>query len=206
MSKITIGNLIVETLNGNNSAQSELYIIYKKKIGSFLLNKYGNRNDHADDVSDILIKIFENLKKFDETKSQFDTWVYMIAKNYMIDKSRKMKPLYVSFSSNTFNSDDIFGSCISSNVYNGTNTVYNAASFNMVEPASYLSSPHDTLETSDSLNFISNNIGIENFSMLMMKYNDGYSYDEIAQEFKSDESKISNKVNYSKSKIKKGEE
>lgn len=197
MSKLTIEKLIVETLNGNNSAQTELYRLYKKKIDLFIVNKYGNGNDRADDVSEILIKIFENLNKYDSNKSKFDTWVYMIAKNYMIDKSRKMKPLYVSFTSNTFNSDDI------SDVTSGT---YNCSSLNLIEPVSYGLSPHDSLETSDSLNFISNKIGIENFSMLTMKYKDGYSYDEIAKEFKSDESKISNKVNYSKSKIKKDED
>lgn len=207
MSKITIGKLIVETLNGNSSAESELYLIYRKKLDSFLLNKYGDRNDHSDDVSEILIKIFENLKKYDETKSKFDTWVFMIAKNYMIDKSRKMKPIYVSFSSNTFNCDDTISSTYSrNNQDNGTFTTTNKGTLNMLEPESYLSSPYEILETSDSLNYISTTIGIENFLMLTMKYNDGYSYNEIAQEFSSNESKISNKVNYSKSKIKKGEE
>lgn len=196
MSKITIGKLIAETLNGSNSAQSELYRLYKKKIDLFLSNKYGNKDDHADDVSEILIKIFESLNKYDSEKSKFDTWVYMIAKNYMIDKSRKMKPLYVSFTSNTFNID---------NMVNGTTTT-NTSSLDMLEPPSYLSSPHDTLETNDSLDFISNKIGIDEFSMLSMKFKEGYSYDEIAKEFNSDESKISNKVNYTRSKIKKGEE
>lgn len=202
MSKITIGKLIEETINGNSSAQSELYRIYKKKIDLFLLNKYGTRNDHADDVSEILIKVFENLKKYDDSKSKFDTWVYMIAKNYMIDKSRKKKPLYVSFTSNTLSSDEL---------YNGGNTTTNigfttTCTMDMIEPASYLSSPYDTLETNDSLDFISNKIGIENFSMLTMKFKDGYSYDEIAKEFNSDESKVSNRVNYNRNKIKKGEE
>jgi RNA polymerase sigma factor (sigma-70 family) len=203
MSKITIGKLIEQTINGNSSAQSELYRMYKKKIDLFLLNKYGSRNDHADDVSEILIKVFENLKKYDNTKSKFDTWVYMVAKNYMIDKSRKKKPVYVSFTSNTLNSDEMYNGTTTTNIgFITTNT----CTMDMIEPASYLSSPHDTLETNDSLDFISNKIGIDEFSMLTMKFKDGYSYDEIAKEFNSDESKISNKVNYTRSKIKKGEE
>ena len=191
MKKTTIEKTIVEILNGNIQAQIELYNTYRKKIKLFLINKYGSRNDHADDISEILMKIFENLKKYDISKSSFDTWVNMIAKNYMIDKSRKKTPIYVSFTSNTMFSDDIDD---------------NADTLTMVEPASYLSSPLDILQTTDSLKFISNQIGAENFSVLTMKYKDGYSYDEIAKEFSSDENKISNRVNYNKSKIKKGEE
>lgn len=190
MGKITIENIINETIKGNVSAEKELYLTYKRKINHFLINKYGSENEYSDDVSEILIKIFTNLKKFDQTKSKFDTWVYNIAKNYMIDKSKKKKPQHVSFSSNTINSFDFDDDSIK---------------YGIPEPASYLSSPHDILETSDSLNFISNQLGVENYSMLTMKYMDGYSYDEIALEFKSSESYISNRVNYSKTKIKKGE-
>lgn len=206
MGKITVGKLIQGTLNGNKSAHAELYGIYKKKIDLFLINKYGSNIDHADDVSEILIKVFENLKKYDENKSKFDTWVYMIAKNYMIDKSRKKKPLYVSFTSNTFNTDDLNNSYTANSGTANFSLTSSNCTLDMFEPASSYSSPHDTLETNDSLDFISNKIGIENFSMLTMKFKEGYSYDEIAKEFNSDESKISNKVNYTRSKIKKGEE
>jgi RNA polymerase sigma factor (sigma-70 family) len=205
MAKLTIGKLIQETLKGNSSAQNELYILYKKKVEQFLMNRYNNNFDYHDDVAEILLKIFTNLKQFDSNKAKFDTWVNMIAKNYMIDKSRKKKPIYVSFTSNTFNSDDMNATYIndaSDTYYNTTNTF----SLDMLEPASLTNSPHDTLEINDSLDHISTTVGIENFSMLTMKYKDGYSYDEIAKEFNSDESKVSNKVNYSKSKIKKGEE
>ncbi len=192
---INIQKLIVETLDGNDGAYEKIYNIYKERISNFLYKKYIYNTEHDDDVSEILIKIFENLNKFDESKSKFDTWVIMIAKNYMIDKSRKHTPIYVSFTSNTFTSDNI--------AYGSTPTTSN--SFNMVEPISYSSSPHDTLENRDSLNFISNNISINDFTMLTMN-SEGYSYNEIAQEFNSDESKISNKLNYTRSKIKKSEE
>lgn len=210
--KNTIKELIAEILEGDFKAQFELFEIYQDKIDKYLSYKFKNNIDHHDDVSEISIKIFENLKNFDESKSNFDTWIHTIAKNYMIDKSRKKKPVYVSFTSNTFNTDDILSNTISTNMmYDGgsSNTTFMTSgtinqSFDMLEPESYYLSPHNTLETKDSLDFISNKIGINEFSMLTMKYKEGYSYDEIAKEFNSDESKISNKVNYSKLKIKKG--
>lgn len=200
----TIGKLIAETLSGNKLAEGELYVIYKKKINLLLINKYGNREDHSDDVSEILMKIFQNLNKFDDKKSKFDTWITMIAKNYMIDKSRKKKPTYVSFTSNTFNSDDSTYDSSINNSYNGTFT--NLNTLNILEPACDTVSPHDVLEISDQLKHISNKIGMDNYLMLKMKYSDGYSYDEIAKEFQSDSGIISNKLNYIRKKIKNGEE
>lgn len=203
--KNTTKKLIADTLQGDKKAQHELYEIFQRKINLYLLNKYSGNFDHSDDVCEISMKIFENLKNFDPSKSKFDTWIYSIARNYMIDKSRKHKPVYVSFTSNTFNCDDNFNSTTTSNMsYDPMSTL--TSSLNMVEPESYYQSPHNTLEINDSLNFISNKIGINEFSMLTMKYKEGYSYNEIAKEFNCDESKVSNKVNYSKLKIKKGEE
>lgn len=190
--KNTTKELILKTLDGDNKAYEKIYNIYKEKIGGYLFKKYPYNTEHEDDIAEILFKVFKKLKDFDSTKSKFDTWVIMIAKNYMIDKSRKHTPVYVSFTSNTFTADNI------------AFTNESTATFNMIEPQSYLNSPHDTLETSDSLNFISNKISVNDFSMLTMN-SEGYSYDEIAKEFGSNESKISNKLNYTRSKIKKDE-
>ena len=194
--KNTIKELILETLSGNTKAYEKIYNVYKEKISGYLFKKYSFNPEHEDDVSEIIYKVLDRLKEYDASKSKFDTWVIMIAKNYMIDKSRKHTPKYVSFTSNTFTTDSIG--------YN-SNTGTVTSSCNMLEPASYLNSPHDTLETSDSLSFISNKISINDFSMLTMN-SEGYSYNEIAKEFNSNESKISNKLNYTRSKLKKDDE
>lgn len=189
--KNTIKELILETLSGNTKAYEKIYTVYKEKVSGYLFKKYQFNSEHEDDVSEILIKIFDRLMEYDSTKAKFDTWVIMIAKNYMIDKSRKHSPKYVSFTSNTFTTDSI-----------GYNSNTSTASCSMLEPASYMNSPHDTLENSDSLDFISNKISVNDFSMLTMN-SQGYSYNEIAKEFGSNESKISNKLNYTRSKLKK---
>ena len=60
------------------------------------------------------------------------------------------------------------------------------------------------LETNDFLSHISKKITTNDYSMLTMKYLDGYSHSEIAKQFNCSENKISNRINYTKNKIKKG--
>lgn len=179
-----IEELIEKTIKGNKRAESELYIIYRNKLKIFLINKYGYNDDHFDDVSEILMKILGRLKSYDPLKSKFDTWVYTIAKNYMIDKSKKVKPQHLSFTSNT--------------------TIFDGSNENYFEPTSHNSTPLEILETNDFISHISKNITTNDYSMLTMKYVDGYSHSEIAKQFNSSENKICNRINYTKNKIKKG--
>ena len=58
-------------------------------------------------------------------------------------------------------------------------------------------------ENCSSINFISNQLTPQDFTLLDMKYVQGYSYDEIGSEFNVTSSTISNKVNYIKTKLKK---
>lgn len=182
MEKKRIGNLIVETLNGNKISESKLYCEYRKKINLFLAKKYGYNIDHPDDVSEILIRIFNILNKYNQSKSTFDTWVYNIAKNYMIDKHRKCKPIYVTF------------------VHGDNNKIRN--NNDMYEPSSYLMTPYEDLEINDSINHLSNVLTKDEFSILRLKYCEGYSYSEIGKKFSCSESQISNKVSWIKKKIK----
>ena len=79
--------LIQNVLNGNQIAEETLYNKYKKVVKGFIKNRYSNSIDIDDDISEIMIRIFLNLKFFDCTKSKFNSWVISISKNYMIDKS-----------------------------------------------------------------------------------------------------------------------
>lgn len=191
MKKNTIEKLISETINGDKLAQSKLYLIYKNKINLFLKKKYGNKSDYNDDISEIIFKIFNKLKNFDSTKSNFDTWVITIAKNYMIDKCKKKKPHYVSFISDNQSSDNF--------------DYHEDDIYQMIEPTSDDKTPYELLELNDSMKHISNQLTIVDFSMLSMRYIDGYTYKEIAKEFRSNDMKISNRIYNIKSKIKKGE-
>ncbi|MDR1249900.1 MAG: sigma-70 family RNA polymerase sigma factor [Treponema sp.] len=54
-------------------------------------------SEHTDIVSDILLKTFNNLHKYNQLYS-LSTWIYNIAKNYALDLYRKTNPSILAFS------------------------------------------------------------------------------------------------------------
>jgi len=192
--------LITQIINGNKEAERKLYKKYKELLRRYLNIKYPNNFDLDDDVSEILIKIFESYLTYDKSKSKFSTWVVSIAKNYMIDKSRKNlnNPITASF---THDGNISFFSI--TNSISDINSSFTSSAINFVEPQSLYQQPDQKIENKDSLDFISNRIGLQDFHLLNMKYGQGYDYKDMEKEMKKDSSSISNRVNYLKSKLKK---
>lgn len=62
--------------------------------------------DPQDMVPDILFKVFKNLHKYNQIYS-LSTWVYNIAKNYLIDRYRKNKRNVLTISINEIDGQDI---------------------------------------------------------------------------------------------------
>ena len=83
--------LIQNILNGDQAAQEIFYNKYRKIIKNYLMCKYATQYFHNIDdwVSDVLIRVLYNLKKYNPEKSTFKTWVLAIAKNYLYDNLRK---------------------------------------------------------------------------------------------------------------------
>jgi RNA polymerase sigma factor (sigma-70 family) len=191
-------------LNGNLRAEGILYEKYQKSVKNFLKKKYSSYNDLDDDVSEILIKVFMNLQNFDSSKSKFRTWVFTIAKNHMVDKWRNTTisltgsntNCVYSYSTTTCGAD--IGSNNSFITSNNTSAIDVGSSFT----TSNCSADYE-FENCSSINFISDQISAQDFTMLDMKYVQGYSYNEIGSEFNVTSSTISNKVNYIKTKLKK---
>jgi len=176
--------LIQSILNGNREAEKTLYEKYKKITHDFIKSKYFRSVDIEDDISEILIKVFYNLRLFDSKKSKFKSWVLNIIKNHMIDKWRS--------SNTTINVTDI------NNYFNASDTT---------DGVYY---PTDEYSISDNPEFDFNNellsittlLSPLEFNMIKMRA-DGYRYNEIAQEFNMSSSTVSNKINYIKTKLKK---
>lgn len=194
--------IIQNILNGNPQAQEILYDKYKKSVGNFLKTKYSTYHDLDDDVSEIMIKVFMNLKTFDASKSKFRSWVFSIAKNHMVDKWRSNTISLTGsntncvFSYSTSTGLDISDSSyITSNtagtLIGGENTVTSCCG------ADY------EFENCSSINFLSDQITPQDYTLLDMKYMQGYDYNEIGSEFNVSSNTISNRVNYIKSKLKK---
>lgn len=175
--------------NGNRNAEKELFDYTKSKIKFFLENQYPT-NSIEDDTSDIVIKIFEKINLFDGRKSKYHTWITNVAKNHMIDKSRV-------YANNVF-----FVSTSGAATTDTLDIINNGSNISVT-----LKSNNDFIsayENKDTVLALSNTINSSDLSLLKMKYSSGYNYEEIGKEVNMDKTKVSNRVNYIKRKIKKG--
>ena len=153
--------------------------------------------DIDDDVSEILIKVFLNLKKFDSSRSKFKSWVIGIAKNHMIDKWRcnTNTATQLSLDAATFTS--------SQNISFNSNTSTANIPNNRITALNSNYSASCNFEHCNTVTYISAQLSASDFTLLNMKYVQGYNYEEIGKEFQITSTTVSNKINYIKTKLKK---
>jgi RNA polymerase sigma-70 factor (ECF subfamily) len=166
-------------LSGNTKAQEEFFNKYKRVIENYLKqNKFKVPfGDFDDYTSEILIKVFYNLDRYDQEKSGFKTWLTTIAKNYMIDQYRS----------------NITTHCCNITILN--NCCDTTCSSGMIYNTDF--------ESSSSVAYLSRQLSPEDYTLLSMKYVQGYNYNEIGSEFNLTSTTVSNRVNYIKTKLKK---
>lgn len=81
-------SLVRRYKNGDEKAFDSLFEIYEHSVYSICYRYVRNDADARELTLDVFIKIYRNLKKFNE-KSKFFTWVYRIAVNTCISFKRK---------------------------------------------------------------------------------------------------------------------
>jgi len=84
--------LIIEYLNGDDIFLEILIKRYLKYIYNFVYRNVGNSADAEDITQEVFIKVWKNIKKFDQEKN-FKPWIFQIAKNTLIDFLRKKKTI-----------------------------------------------------------------------------------------------------------------
>lgn len=82
--------LIEKYLEGDEKSLEILIQNYLGPIYRFAYRYAGNEKDAEDITQDVFVKMWRNLKKFDQNKS-FKTWIFSIAKNTAIDFLRKSR-------------------------------------------------------------------------------------------------------------------
>lgn len=193
--------LIQRIINGNREAETYLYKKYKKIVNNYIINKYSNYSDIEDDVSEIMVRVFINLCKYDATKSMFKTWVISITKNYLIDKWRQYQNCITLTAGNTVTLD---GSIDTLSFVTSSNTCEIGMELNGTTNVGFsISSTSYEFENCSSISYLSSQVNTADFHLLDMKYAQGYSYNEIGSEFNLTSNTVSNRVNYVKSKLKK---
>lgn len=82
-----IEKLVTKAVNGNKIALEGITAAIQDNIYYLSLRMLANPDDAKDATQDILIKVITNLSSF-RFDSQFTTWVYRIATNYLISAKR----------------------------------------------------------------------------------------------------------------------
>ncbi len=77
--------------NINMYQYNAFYKENRRAIQNFIFKMTHDLMTAEELVNDVFMKAYQNLTKFDETKSSFKTWVYNIASNATIDYLRKRK-------------------------------------------------------------------------------------------------------------------
>ena len=86
------------------------------------------------------------------------------------------------------------------------NNVFTTSDNNCIATSGTITTSNSTscsFENANAVSFISTQISAVDYTLLDMKYVQGYDYKEIGSEFQLTSSTISNKINYIKTKLKK---
>ncbi len=90
LKKLSDYELILKTLNVDNSYFEEIINRYQNLV-FYVINKMTVNKDEVADLSqDVFIKMYKNLDKYNPSY-KFSTWVIKITSNHIIDMRRKKK-------------------------------------------------------------------------------------------------------------------
>lgn len=188
-------------MGGNHQAEETFFKKYQKIVKHYLSTKFPkiNTDDLDDCVSMILIDVFYRLNKYNPEKSSVRTWVLIIAKHFMIDRWRSTNACTTTILPASANVS--LTSCDITNSHFGTATCTNNSHAIVTNCCNYSTSCN--FENSNAISYISSQLSPVDFTLLDMKYVQGYDYKEIGSEFQLTSSTVSNKINYIKTKLKK---
>ena len=152
--------LISDYLAGNEQSLELLIKQYLRPIYSFVFRYVGNGQEAEDITQEVFVRVWRNLKKFDQNKS-FKTWIFSIAKNASLDFLKKKKAIPFS----EFDTEE------------GGNRITDT----LVDPSPL---PLELLEKAGMANML--NEAIEKLSpqyrmVLFLRYNDHFNFREIAE-------------------------
>ena len=92
----TDGVLVRAAKSGDASAFGELYERYRDAIYRYCLSRTGTAHDAEDLTSDVFVKALHSIDRYQERGLPFVAFLYRIARNAAIDRSRTLKqPLSV---------------------------------------------------------------------------------------------------------------
>ena len=97
-------NLVIEAIDGNQQAYTELLKRYRDSIYFMLLRMVRNKIDAEDLTIEAFGKAFKNIQQYSPTYA-FSTWLFKIATNNCIDFLRKKTVNHLSINSGNNNTE-----------------------------------------------------------------------------------------------------
>lgn len=82
---------LVELAKTDSDAFAQLYDFYFPKVYAFVMAKVGSKNAAEDIVSDVFMKLVENLPKYHDRGLPFSAWLFAVARNVLFDFYAKQK-------------------------------------------------------------------------------------------------------------------
>jgi len=152
--------LVSDYFLGDEKSLELLFGRYLKPIYSFVCRYIGGGQDAEDVTQEAFVKVWKNLKNFDQQKS-FKTWIFSIAKNTALDFLKKKKAIPFS----EFENEE------------GENIITET----LADPSPL---PHEFLEKAGMAQALTS--AMEKLSpkyrmVLFLRYNDHFSFREIAE-------------------------
>jgi RNA polymerase sigma-70 factor (ECF subfamily) len=74
---------------GDESALSELYVLYFPRVYRYILARTGNQYDAEDLAEEVFMKVLEAIDRFQWREAPFSAWLFRIAHNALISQRRK---------------------------------------------------------------------------------------------------------------------
>ncbi|MFH0834707.1 MAG: sigma-70 family RNA polymerase sigma factor [Patescibacteria group bacterium] len=97
---MTANEIAERVVHGETKYFAEIYELFAQKIFAFIFYKTFHRETAEDLTSQTFIRALEKIDSFDPRRGNFNSWIYAIARNSVIDHFRSAKKMQ--------NIDDIF--------------------------------------------------------------------------------------------------
>ncbi len=88
-------NDLMAEFNGcSREAYNMIFHRYKNRLLNYIMKSYSFSKDDAEDMTQkTLIRVFEYKYKY-ESKYQFSTWIFTVARNFVLNEISRNKPVY----------------------------------------------------------------------------------------------------------------
>jgi RNA polymerase sigma-70 factor, ECF subfamily len=83
--------LVRRCLDGDSSGWTELVAGQQRRVYALCYRFTGSAHDAEDLTQDVFIKVYGNLRSFDQAKGSFPTWITTLTRNLLVDHFRRSR-------------------------------------------------------------------------------------------------------------------